>query len=71
MEDDEALKEKAQECGCGGNFPSGSVVRTSPSNTDGVGSIPGQGAKISHGAKKKTKKKKIKNSRYRDVKKRN
>ena len=28
------------------------MVRTSPSNADGVDSIPGQEAKISHGAKK-------------------
>ena len=62
MEDDEALKEKARGWGCGGNFPGGPVVRTLPSNADGMGSIPGQGAKISHGAKntKALKKKKKK-----------
>ena len=69
MEDDEALKEKARGWRCRGNFPGGPVVRTSPSNADGVGSIPGQEAKISHGANK-TKALKKKNSRYRDVKKR-
>ena len=58
MEDDEALKEKAQGCGCGGNFPSGPVVRTLPSNADGVGSIPGQGAKLTHALRQKKKKKK-------------
>ena len=30
------------------DFPRGPVVKTSPSNTWGVGLIPGQGAKISH-----------------------
>ena len=30
------------------DFPGGSVVKTSPSNAVGVGSIPGQGAKIPH-----------------------
>ena len=29
-----------------GNFPGGPVVKTSPSNAGGVGSIPDQGAKI-------------------------
>ena len=29
-----------------GDFTSGSVVKTSPSSVGGVGSIPGQGAKI-------------------------
>ena len=32
----------------GGDFPGGPVVKTSPSNAVGVGSIPGQGAKIPH-----------------------
>ena len=30
------------------DFPGGPVVKTSPSAAKGVGSIPGQGAKISH-----------------------
>ena len=30
------------------DFPGGPVVKTSPSNAGGVGSIPGQGAKIPH-----------------------
>ena len=30
------------------DFPSGPVVKTSPSNAGGVGSIPGWGAKIPH-----------------------
>ena len=30
------------------DFPGGSVVKTSPSNAVGVGSIPGQVAKIPH-----------------------
>ena len=30
------------------DFPGGPVVKTSPSNARGVGSIPGQGAKIPH-----------------------
>ena len=30
------------------DFPGGPVVKTSPSNTGAVGSIPGWGAKISH-----------------------
>ena len=29
-----------------GDFPGGPVVKTSPSNVEGMGSIPGQGAKI-------------------------
>ena len=38
------------------NFPGGPVVNTLPSNTMGVGSIPGQGTKILHVSwlKKKT-----------------
>ena len=35
------------------DFPGGSVVKTSPSNAVGVGSIPGQGAKIPHAAQPK------------------
>ena len=30
------------------NFPGGSVVKTSPSNAGGMGSMPGWGAKIPH-----------------------
>ena len=30
------------------DFPGGPVVKTSPSNAGGAGSIPGQGAKIPH-----------------------
>ena len=30
---------------CRGHFPGGPVVKTSPSNAGGVGSIPGLGAK--------------------------
>ena len=30
------------------DFPGGPVVKTSPSNAGGEGSIPGQGAKIPH-----------------------
>ena len=39
------------------DFPGGPVIKTSPSNARGMGSIPGQGAKISHSSqpKKKTK----------------
>ena len=32
-----------------GDFPGSPVVKTSPSNAGGVGSIPGWGAKIPHG----------------------
>ena len=31
-----------------GDFPGGPVVKSSPSNAGGAGSIPGQGAKIPH-----------------------
>ena len=31
-----------------GDFPGGPVIKTSPSNAGGAGSIPGQGAKIPH-----------------------
>ena len=31
-----------------GYFPGGPVVKTSPSNSGGAGSIPGRGAKIPH-----------------------
>ena len=30
------------------DFPAGPMVKTSPSNAGGAGSIPGQGAKIPH-----------------------
>ena len=33
------------------DFPGSPVVKTSPSNTGGVCSIPGQGAKIPHAKK--------------------
>ena len=36
-------------CVCGGgNFPGSPVVKTSPSNAGGAGSIPGRGVKIPH-----------------------
>ena len=37
------------------DFPGGPLVKTSPSNAGGVGSIPGQGAKIPHASQPKTK----------------
>ena len=42
------------------DFPSGLVVKTLPSNTEGVGSIPGQGVKIPHAQRPKKKKNKKK-----------
>ena len=36
-----------------GDFPGGPVVKTSPSNAEGVGSISGQGAKIPHASQPK------------------
>ena len=36
-----------------GDFPGGPVVKTSPSNAGGVGSIPGQGVKIPHASRPK------------------
>ena len=36
-----------------GNFPGGPVVKTSPSNAEGMGSIPGQGAKIPYASQPK------------------
>ena len=36
-----------------GDFPGGPVVKTSPSNAEGMGSIPGQGAKIPHASQPK------------------
>ena len=35
-----------------GDFPGGPVVKTSPSNAEGAGLIPGQGAKIPHTSQK-------------------
>ena len=35
------------------DFPGGPVVKTSPSNAGGAGSIPGQGAKIPHASRPK------------------
>ena len=36
-----------------GDFPGGPAVKTSPSKTGGVGSIPGQGIKIPHALRPK------------------
>ena len=36
------------------DFPGGQVVKTSPSNVGGLGSIPGLGAKIPHASWPKT-----------------
>ena len=33
------------------DFPGGAVVKTSPSNAGGAGSIPGWGVKISHASR--------------------
>ena len=41
-----------------GDFTGGPVVKTSPYNADGMGLIPGWGAKISHASRPKKKKKK-------------
>ena len=38
-----------------GDFPVGSVVKTSPSNAGGAGSIPDRGAKTPHTSQQKTK----------------
>ena len=35
------------------DFPGGPIIKTSPSNTEGIGSIPGWGAKISHASRPK------------------
>ena len=35
------------------DFPGGPVVKTSPSNAGGAGSIPGRGAKIPHASRPK------------------
>ena len=40
------------------DFPGGPVVKTSPSNAGGVGSIPGRGAKIPHASRPKKPKRK-------------
>ena len=40
-----------------GNFPGGPVIKISLSSAEGMGSIPGQGAKISHTSWPKTKQK--------------
>ena len=37
-------------------FPGGPMVKTSPSNAEAVGSVPGQGAKITHTSWPKTQK---------------
>ena len=39
-------------------FPAGPVVKTSPPNLRGVGSIPGQSAKIPHASQPKNQKRK-------------
>ena len=51
------------------DFPGGPVIKTLPSNAGGVGSIPGQGAKISHASwpkKQNMKQKKYCNKFYKD-----
>ena len=50
-----------------GDFTGGPVVKTSPYNADGMGLIPGWGAKISHASRPK-KKKKAKQNRTNMVK---
>ena len=45
-------------------FPGGLVVKTSPSNAGGAGSIPGQGVKIPHASWPKDKEKNIKQKQY-------
>ena len=42
--------------GITGDFPGGPVVKTSPSNAGGAGSIPGWGAKIPHALRPKNQK---------------
>ena len=44
------------------NFPGSPVVKTSPSNAGGAGSIPGQEAKIPHASR--SKKQNIKQKQY-------
>ena len=46
------------------DFPSGPMIKTLPSNTGGVGSIPGQGAKLHALQPKKKKKQSIKQKQY-------
>ena len=46
---------KDKECAEHGYFPGGPVVKTSPSNEQGVSLIPGQGAKIHMPQGQKTK----------------
>ena len=47
----------------GRDFPGGAVIQTSPSNAEGAGTIPVQGAKIPHVSQTK-KKKNIKQKQY-------
>ena len=47
-----------------GDFPGGPVVKTSPSNAGGAGSIPGWGAKIPHVSGPKKPKQNIKQKQY-------
>ena len=47
-----------------GGFPGGAVVKTSLSNAEGAGSIPGQGSKIPHALWPKKKKQNIKQKQY-------
>ena len=35
------------------DFPGGPIIKTSPSNTEGIGSIPGGGTNMPHGTAKK------------------
>ena len=37
------------------DFPGGPVVKTSPYNAGGAGSIPGQGVRIAHASRPKSK----------------
>jgi len=46
------------------SFPGCSVVKTSPSNAGGVGSIPGWGAKIPHALRPKNKKQNKQQKQY-------
>ena len=50
------------------DFPSGPVVKASPSNAGGAGSIPGQGAKIPHASRPKNQDIKQKNKFNKDFK---
>ena len=40
------LRNQKEKCDYNRDFPGGPVVKTSPSNAGGAGSIPGQGAEI-------------------------